>query len=187
MSEPPALDATPSLADWYEAPSGDLEQGDVLFNFHVVTPTVGDGGNYAYMEKTASVAVLTQTCDIPKGGQKTIMVAEVHEYDVLAAHPSFTHLGTAEYRQGLARGTAIAEFLLPPSPDGKLPWSLVSFRDTYVVPKQFGLQKFTDGESLRLASPYKEYFSQSLARFFMRVGLPATLREFEQYKPSKAS
>jgi len=168
--------------DWYCSGGASLEQGDILFDFRVVAP-VDDGTGYTFNAKTSNIVVLTQTCDIPKLAQRDLLVAEVHSYDLLVAGGA-THLKKREIKEALSRGTAVAEFLLPPAPAGGLPWSLVSFRDVFVLPKSTVLRAAQAGQVLRLASPYKEYLAQAFARFVMRVGLPATLHEFETYSPT---
>lgn len=170
-------------ADWYGAGEVPVEQGDILFGFRVVAP-VDDGDGYTFRAKTANIVVLTQTCDIPKAAQRDLLVAEVHSYDRLVAGGA-AHLKKRDFKQALARGTAVAEFLLPPTPDGELPWSLVSFRDVFVLPKTTVLRAAQARQVLRLESPYKEYLAQAFARFLMRVGLPATLHGFETYSPAE--
>ncbi|MGI8613449.1 MAG: hypothetical protein ACR2KL_05830 [Nocardioidaceae bacterium] len=127
--------------------------------------------------REANVVVLTQSCDIPKGAQHSLIVAEVYEYGFLV-RAGKSHLKTDEYKRGLARGTAVCDFLMPPSEH--FGWSIVGFRDVHVVPKQLVLKQYGEAPSLRLTSPYKEYLSQAFARFIMRVGLGQTLAEFER-------
>ncbi len=179
----PATPGDPG-SDWYCAAQDGLEQGDILLSLRIVVPiATAQSADYTFGSRIAKVIVLTQTCDLQKSAQKDLLVAEVHSYSGLVA-AGMDHLKKTEYRQGLARGSAISEFLLPPNPEGALPWSLVAFRDVFVIPKQVVLAAATvDGNVLRLASPYKEYLSQAFGRFVMRVGLPATLHEFEKYKP----
>ncbi len=80
---------------------------------------------------------------------------------------------STDFRQSLSRGTNIAEFALPPRPDGNGQFLVVSFRKLHVAPKSYVTSRV--GEALRLRSPYKKYFSQAYARFMMRVGLPLPL------------
>jgi hypothetical protein len=51
---------------------------------------------------------------------------------------------------------------------------IVNFHKVYTVPRDFleSLVRQRQTPLLRLRSPYREYLSQSFARFFMRVGLP---------------
>lgn len=56
---------------------------------------------------------------------------------------------------------------------------IVDFHEVYTIPKSFLEQLLTQrgGNRLRLRSPYREYLSQSFARFFMRVGLPVAVSD----------
>jgi hypothetical protein len=54
---------------------------------------------------------------------------------------------------------------------------LVDFGRIFGLPKPFVTQfAASQGKRLRLRSPYREYLSQSFARFFMRVGLPQDIK-----------
>lgn len=62
---------------------------------------------------------------------------------------------------------------------------VVDFRKVFTIFKSF-LSDFVSESEKRIAlkSPYKEYLSQTFARFFMRVGLPRDIPPFadEIYK-----
>lgn len=166
-------------ADWYAQGDAAVQQGDILHAFPVVTPVdLGDDGSYTFATRTQAIIILTQTCDVPKAKQRTLMAASVHPYDLLAANTEFDYLRTSAYQVALSRGDAIADFLLPPTPGSELPWSIVHFRDIFVVPKSAVIDTATHYPPTRLASPYKEYLSQAFARFMMRVALPSTLDAF---------
>lgn len=164
--------------DWYGAAEGELEQGDIVVDFDLVVPLAGPEKQYAFGRRNANIVVITQTCDIPKNAQKNLLVAEVHAHKDLV-RAGLSHLNSREYKKSLARGTAISDFLLPPTPDGRLDWCVVSFRDIHVVPKEIVKDRATPTKTYRLVSPYREYLSQAFGRFLMRVGLPATLNAFE--------
>jgi hypothetical protein len=57
---------------------------------------------------------------------------------------------------------------------------IVDFREIHSLPVEF-LKSHADalGNRWRLRSPYLEHFSQAFARFFMRVGLPSSIRPFK--------
>lgn len=175
--------------DWYTSRQGGVEQGDIVFDLPLILASsddhgeylTDDEGNFRFPMRTSRVIVLTQTCDIAKKAQKSILVAEVHSYDTLTANGQNSHLRKSDYKQSLARGTTVSDFLLPPSPDGEIPWSIVSFRNVYVVPKQVVLRQSAVGKTVGVMSPYREYLSQAFARFIMRVGLPTTLEAFEHH------
>ncbi len=171
-------------ADWYADGDANVEQGDIFPSFRVLTPVASetDDGDYAFAARDQTIVVLTQSCDIPKSGQRTLMAASVFDYDALVSAEGNDHLRTTEYRRSLARGNAIADFLIPPTQGGEISWSIVSFRDLFVVPKSIVLDVAGRQPPIRLASPYKEYLSQAFARFVMRVGLPSPLHDFERMK-----
>ena len=168
-------------ADWYVVGDANLEQGDIFLSFPVVTPLgLDESGSYTFAEREQPIVVLTQTCDLPKPKQRTLIAASVQGYDALVATGEFDYLKDSKYKEALARGSAVADFLLPPTPGTGLPWSIVHFRDLFVVPKQSVVDAATTHAPIRLASPYKEYLSQAFAGFLMRVAWPSTLNEFTE-------
>jgi hypothetical protein len=167
-----------SNPNWYEPASNSLEQGDLLLDFPLILPTVTSEGEVAVLRKKTHVAILTQSCDIAKPTQKTLLLVQVFEYGEVSARPENSHLKTKEYIRGLREGAAICDFLLPPGPFGSIGYGLISFRHLFVLPKSYVEQQAPALSGLTLRSPYKEHFSQAYARFMMRVGLPDTLREF---------
>ncbi|MCD6231462.1 hypothetical protein J7K28_02360 [Candidatus Aerophobetes bacterium] len=58
---------------------------------------------------------------------------------------------------------------------------VVDFRSVYSVPFDFivDLAK-KKGKRLRLLPPYREHLSQAFARFFIRVGLPVDIPQFDR-------
>ncbi|MCG3749125.1 hypothetical protein [Amycolatopsis sp. Poz14] len=180
---------------WYGIVRGDtlssaecLEQGDIIRKFPITRVgevSVADAGKpsvKAMVTKT-DVIVLTQSCDIPKVAQKTILVAEVRSYDKLAAEIS--EAKSPKWRAKLSQGNIPGLFLLHTfSGSPEFPWSIASFRDLHVLAKSEVLLASSSAEErLRLKSPYKEHLSQGYARFMMRVGLPVGAPSFESYTP----
>lgn len=90
-------------ADWYTDGDANVEQGDILLSFRVLTPVASEteGGDYAFAARTQTIVVLTQSCDIPKQGQRTLMAASIFDYQALAATPGNDHLRSTDYRQSL--------------------------------------------------------------------------------------
>jgi hypothetical protein len=163
---------------WYE-PAVELAQGSIVRSFPFIQlddSLAIDSGHFT--RRDADFVVLTQTCDIPKPAQRDLLLAEMVPYDVIAGVND--GLASKQGRQGLARGTSIAEFLLPPSSELKLGWTVVSFRSLFVVPKKHVKEH---GSEFAVATPYREHLAQAYARFTMRVGLPSPLHAFEQYVP----
>ena len=64
-----------------------------------------------------------------------------------------------------------------------LAWSLVDFREVYVVDRA-RIDGFVaepgNRRRLRLLSPYKEHFAHAFARFYLRIGLPHDARGFDE-------
>ncbi len=174
---------------WYEVTQGSkLEQGDILRNYPVVMvyiARVANGTPDVRVERR-DVIVLTQTCDVQKGSQPSILLAEVVDYNSLCRESS-EEVSKEGYRKKLIDNVVVALFLLHEhETEPLLPWSTVTFRNLYVSPKD-DVMMFAHslGPRLRLRSPYKEHLSQSFARFMMRVGLPRTTHGFASCKPDK--
>jgi hypothetical protein len=182
---------------WYSVVNGKnmeeaerLEQGDILRDYplpqlHEIV--IDESGETIAKARIlhADVVVLTQSCDIPKESQPTILVAELSSYDSLANR--FQDTRSEKWRKKLAQGLVSGFFLLhehtePP----EFPWSIASFRNLHVI-RKLDLLKFSaeDNDRLRLNSPYKEHLSQGYARFMMRVGLPVGTPTFEKYSPKE--
>lgn len=171
---------------WYETVEGsELEQGDILHNFPV-TAVRGAAKPEAEPELSIvfrSVIVLTQTCDIPKKAQTSLLLSQITDYDSLAKNNEGI-VRSKDFRRKLVDNQEIAFFLLKQRTEQPpLNWSVASFRDVYVSPKEEVQILAQDlGVRLRLRSPYKEHLAQSFAKFMMRVGLPETTHEFRDYQ-----
>jgi hypothetical protein len=65
-------------------------------------------------------------------------------------------------------------------PDNNRQASVVDFREIYSLPFDYLAHRAAQlGTRWRLAPPFLEHFSQSFARFFMRVGLPASIPPYK--------
>ena len=79
----------------------------------------------------------------------------------------------------IRRGDKPAYHLLDQEPEAGLAFSLVDFHRIYSAPKTYLLELARNQiPRIRLCPPYREHLSQAFARYFMRVGLPADIREF---------
>ena len=155
----------------------ELQQGDILLSHDLATPR-RENDAWKLSVTTLNVIVLTQSCDIPKGAQTSLLVAAVHPYEyVIGKWPQYRQ---AAYRTNLVRQQSIPDFLLPPCPGSLDEWSVVSFRHLFSVPKQDAVH----ARRLELMSPYREALAQAYGRFMMRVGLPEGLQESESELPS---
>lgn len=170
----PSEDERPDLAaEWFEPIGDPLEQGDLLFDFPLPVITYDPTDDKLGLAKAKrDVILLTQSCDLPKSAQTEVLLATVFRYADLKEEDD--NFKSSAFRDALRRGVAVSEFALPPPPDGGGEFLVVSFRKLQVIPKAYLLDHLPD-RSLRLRSPYKEYFAQAYARFMMRVGLPLPL------------
>ncbi|WP_280434314.1 hypothetical protein [Nocardia carnea] len=170
-----------SYNDWYETLTS-LSQGAILRDTRIFEEKEeSTAGAPVLGAAEIDAIVLTQTCDIAKPAQIRLLVAEVQEYSMIASERKGNFV-SRDYRKSLIQNSAIAEFLIPPCSDSGLDWAIVNFRELHTV----DAEKVCAGRSqfIGLASPYREHMSQAFGRFMMRVGLPATLHEFEKFKLS---
>jgi hypothetical protein len=179
------------LSDWWSAAAGDrLEQGDLLRAFPVVLvdevhlegePTVRT------RIQTLDVIIVTQTCDLENLKVRNILLARVLPWTDFAAAQyaaGNTAVKSSTFRRSLIRGDIPPLTLLHNrEAQPTLDWSIVDFRELYVVDRG-RIDRFVsqpgNRRRLRLRSPYKEHFAQAFARFYMRVGLPHDAASFEE-------
>jgi hypothetical protein len=157
--------------NWYGPALENLQQGDLLIDFPVLLTTERPTGGWGLSRRHATMAILTQSCDLLKPRQDTILLVPLVTYSELKAQDSSVQ--ASQYKKALLQGTAIAEFLLPPL-ENTNEWLVAMFRNVVSSPKKY----VTDNMRSRVAleSPYREHFAQGYARFVMRVGLPSGLQ-----------
>lgn len=156
-------------AEWFGEASSPLEQGDVLVDFALPALTFEHAQGLRIERQSQTTIVVTQSCDVSKTSQTELLLASVFDYSVLRETSDI--FKSTNYRKSLSQGNVHSEFALPPRPAGNGEFMVVSFRKLHVVPKAY-VEANLPANSLRLSSPYKEYFAQAYARFMMRVGLP---------------
>jgi hypothetical protein len=161
------------VPDWCSPAGDELRQGDVLFSFPLVVPQF-DGSTVRLGLASKDLIILTQSCDLVKPGTEYLQVAALSRYSDLAAAED--QYPATRYKKALAEGTAIAEFLIPPSQPRMPNWMVAGFRQVFTLPMEY-VQKHAS-DRLELVSPYREYLAQSYARFMMRIGLPSGLQRF---------
>lgn len=94
-------------------------------------------------------------------------------------NPDFARRGRwNEVRKGRVEGLHL--LASPNDPSNNQDALVVDFRQIYSLPFAY-LIRHADkiGSRWRLQSPFLEHFSQTFARFFMRVGLPSSIPEFK--------
>jgi hypothetical protein len=160
----------------------DLRQGDLLKCCAV--PLVGEDfgptdGDAEILVEQRDLIVVTQSCDLENAKTQFAALCPIVKLDVFEeSSPEFRSRGRWEnVRKGRVEGL---HMLASPEnvSDNRLA-RVVDFRQIFSLPIGY-LQKHAEslGDRPRLKSPYVEHFSQAFARFFMRVGLPAPIPEF---------
>lgn len=171
---------------WWESATGlGLAQGD-LFE-HRVFPEVlsgnagevGDRGESIL--KRGSLLVVTQSCEFENGRNPEMVVLcrsyLLREYEQALGRVMGKDV-LESIRQGRREGL---HMLAAPGGNGESNGILIAdFRQVVVLPSTLPIEwvKGTNPR-WRLVSPYVEHFSQSFARFFMRVGLPIPIPSFK--------
>jgi hypothetical protein len=154
------------LEPWFsQTADTELEQGDILPSIRIVNELEA-------IEFDASVIVLSQSCDlaIQKNGIRglnSVLVCGVRFENDPDAKKLFK-----EWSNILA-GRRPDKFALPPcyEIDGTNPRVIADFAELFIIPINIALEA---AKTLRprMIHPYRQQFSQSFARVFMRVEIP---------------
>ena len=171
------------MESFWEAVSGSsLRQGDYLLDCPVPIFQLppDETGQQTFRVGGYDLIVLTQSCDLEN--EKIELVATCPIFPLAnyeAVNPSLAKKGRwEEVRKGRVEGLHLLSSPLEPA-DNRASL-VIDFRKIYSLP--FALLTEHAGASAsrwRLKSPYLEHFSQAFARFFMRVGLPASIPPFK--------
>ena len=173
-----------NLQWWTEYCGKELSQGDYLKECPVpVLPDTFEtsSGSEGIIEiQNTDVIVLTQSCDLANEKAPFVALCPVYTLkEMQSSNPKFREKGKWEnVRNGRIEGLhMLAGFSGPEDNTSSL---VVDFRQIYSLPFKF-LQKEAEriGMRKRLISPYLEHLAQAFARFFMRVGLPSTIKKFD--------
>ncbi len=157
------------------APTDALSQGDLIADCPLVGFSMAsmpiNWDDPATKWWTMRAIVLTQSCDLAQGKADTVLVAPVHDAQLLVA-------------QGVLKGSAIRDqvrrhlvfgwYFLPANTSVvTLPEMLVDLRDVHSVPRVLLEQLIAVGKRVAtLPSPYREHLAQHFAVTYMRVALP---------------
>jgi hypothetical protein len=177
---------TPSLEHypWYGIASGpDLQQGDILEECPVFDPESAnlddpnERGVFTWEKR--SVIILTQSCDLIPGREKTshvLLCAMWRQSDFTKDH----HLASSKGLEETRRGNIPGFHMVGPCRERGFSEDvrLVDFRRTWSLPLGYVRTKAQSRLHLRLMPPYREHLSQGFARYFMRVGLPSDIPSF---------
>ena len=173
---------------WTKVNEANLRQGDYLPNCLVPIPVFepdnfsrNPGGQEIDVEvREIDLIVLTQSCDLEN--QKAQFVALCPIYPIPEfekANPDFVRKGMwNDVRRGRVEGLHL--LASPIDPSNNRDALVVDFRQIYSLPFAYLIRHSERiGLRWRLQSPFLEHFSQTFARFFMRVGLPSSIPEFK--------
>lgn len=173
------------MSFWIQINSPSLAQGDWLPNSPI--PMFGadfgkadtPGGHTPVSIKFGDVIVMTQSCDLEQ--KKAFLVACCRITTLIEferTNPKASKQGWWEaVRQGRVEGLHLLGS--PMEPQNNCAVLAVDFRQIFSLPVDYlETHSRSLGSRWRLASPYLEHFSQSFARFFMRVGLPTSIPPF---------
>jgi hypothetical protein len=168
--------------DWYRPLSLDDSpaQGDQLYGVALrqVIPDPDNPESYVVGRYKANVIVATQSCDLEDRNVAAVEVIPIYSLTTwLKDQP--TGLNDLE---AIRRGHIQSLYLLPAWPDGDIPDSRVTRVVSLDEKRSMGWHEFDAalrGQRHGLRSPYIEHFSQAVARFYMRVGLPENLPRIE--------
>ncbi len=172
-----------SLDYWLQTTGQELAQGDLLPGCCVpeFAPDFGaaENANEVQISK-ANLIVVTQSCDL--ANKKVAFVAlcptsTVAEFE--RHNPAFQKKGEWEtVRLGRREGLYLVPS--PAHPQNNRDALVVDFRQIISLPIAY-VETHAGGCGVRwrLQSPFLEHFSQALARFFMRVGLPSAIPAFK--------
>jgi hypothetical protein len=176
------MTSTPTRLWWAQVEGPNLAQGDYLPQCYVPFFEPDFGGGSCIHEVTVreyNCIVLTQSCDLENDKAPLVALCPIYalaEYEQvnprLAARGAWEHV-----RQGRIEGLHL--LASQANPDENRTCLVADFRVIYSLPIDYlKIHASRLGHRWRLQSPYLEHFSQSFARFFMRVGLPSSIPAF---------
>jgi hypothetical protein len=125
---------------------------------------------------TYNVVVVSHSCDLEQGKLENIIVCP--HFSLAEMEESAPHLKQKGMKDKLRRGTEPSYHMLAACDlEGKRrEIRVVDFRNIFSLPLASAQEVArTNGQRLRLRSPYLEHFSQAFARLFMRVALPTEI------------
>lgn len=167
---------------WTTTDDDSLAQGDYVQSclIPVFAPDYGsDDKEYEVPVAEADLIIVTQSCDLEN--EKIDLVAMCSIFPIVQfeeINPMFTKRKWEEVRKGRIEGLHLLSS--PTNPENNYESMVVDFRAIYSLPLEYIKTRVIEmGDRWRLDSPYLEHFSQSFARFFMRVGLPSSIPPFK--------
>jgi hypothetical protein len=167
---------------WVQVSEPTLNQGDYLP--HCLVPVFGptfttDGEPQNVPTHEYDLIVVTQSCDLEQKKVRLVAASPIYAIPVFEeTNPQFKAKGRwNEVLKGRVEGLHLLASITDPENNREA--LVVDFREIYSLPFDYLVTRaIALGQRWRLRSPFLEHFSQTFARFFMRVGLPSTIPEF---------
>lgn len=167
---------------WISCEGEQLEQGDYLPGCWI--PVVSADFDPAAAEPEISfgrsnLIIVTQSCDLANDKIQLAALCPIADLATWEQHNSnYARRGFWEsVRQGRREGLHMLSALTDAGDSRRA--LVVDFRQIFSLPVPYLRKQAADlGSRWRLQPPYREHFSQSFARFFRRVGLPAAIPAF---------
>ncbi len=174
----------PMESFWEHVEGIGLRQGDFLPQCQVPLFHPNFGGDPDMVEAVAvhqyDLIILTQSCDLENRKASLVALCPIFTLrDFEEVNPGFMQKGEWEkVRKGRVEGLhLLCSVTTPEDNRGAL---VVDFKEIYSLPFRYLEDHVTQlGQRWRLKPPYLEHFSQSFARFFMRVGLPSSIPPYK--------
>jgi hypothetical protein len=168
---------------WAKTEGENLAQGDLLPGCRV--PEFGEsfGNEEAEQEiavRESDLIIVTQSCDLQNDKVALVALCPVHTLEVFEqSNPNFKTRNRWEtVRKGQQPGLHL--LASPETPDDNRSALVVDFGEIHSLPPGYVKRHAAQiGLRWRLESPFLEHFSQALARYFMRVGLPSTIAPYK--------
>jgi hypothetical protein len=166
---------------WIHVSGPRLAQGDVIPECRLPVFAGEVGKTTEESVHQATLIIITQSCDLENAKVTFVALCPIHSLsDFENANPDFRRrVGWEQVRKGRVEGLHL--LASPISPEDNESAFVVDFGHIVSVPLSYLAKHAESLESrLRLASPFLEHFSQSFARFFMRVGLPSSIPPYSE-------
>ena len=167
---------------WEKVKTDSLRQGDVISNCMVpeFAPDYGRNGKvHEVPVKEYDLIIVSQSCDLENKKLDLVTLCPIYSIKNFEEHnPDFKKKRAWErVRKGREEGLHLLSSY--DEPDNNRKAMVVVYKAIYSLPFVYLERKVKKlGDRYRLKSPYLEHFSQSFARFFMRVGLPSQIPEY---------
>lgn len=167
---------------WVKVNESTLRQGDYLTDCAVsifLDPKTTSEAQDIPVDEF-DLIVLTQSCHLDQNKVRLIAMCPIFSIETFEKkNPEFKKKGRwNEVRKGRMEELHMLGAFHDPAKNRES--LVVDFREIYSLPFEYLFKHATElGTRWRLKSPFLEHFSQAFARFYMRVGLPSTIPEFQ--------